>query len=185
MSHGSSAAWKKWSDQRHWCRGQWEPLDSWRGNDRWSGNDTPGRSPGDKDGDDEWSWKLVKKRKTKGKVVATAAASVKDPQAVTDTKAKRTFLEVILGDDSGLGKKKEKRDAGNGKHDLEKATKPQSKAKSNIAGIQEKASFIEREETRLAELEIAGKRTSSALENEGRPASKHGHEQKTGHRCEY
>ena len=112
--------------------------------------------------------------KTKGKVVAMAAGSEKDPQAVTDTKAKRTSLEVILGDNSGLGKK-EQRDVG--KHDLEKATKPQSKAKPNIAGIQEKASFIEREETRLAELEI--------VENEGRTVSKHGHERKTGHRCEY
>ena len=41
------------------------------------------------------------------KKVAPAAGSEKDPQAGTDTKAKRTFFEVVLGDDPVLGKKKE------------------------------------------------------------------------------
>ena len=36
----------------------------------------------------EWSWKVVKKRKTKGKKAVPAVGSAKDPQAVTDTRAK-------------------------------------------------------------------------------------------------
>ena len=125
----------------------------------------------------------MKKRKTKGKKVVSAPGSEKDPQAVTDTRAKRTFLEVSLGDDPVPGKKEEQdllekqkfkdsetmmikklletlaeddtitdfQDAV--KHDLEKATKPQPKAKSNTAGIEAKAAFIERKEKRLIELE--------------------------------
>ena len=40
-------------------------------------NDTPGRNPGDKVGDKEWSCKLVQKRKTKGKKAVPAADSEK------------------------------------------------------------------------------------------------------------
>ena len=68
----------------------------------WSGNDTPGRNPGDRVDDEESSWKLVKKRKTKGKKAVPAAGSEKDQQAVTDTKANRTFLEVALGDNAAI-----------------------------------------------------------------------------------
>ena len=32
MSYGSLGAWKKWSDQRQWRRGQWEPNDCWSRN---------------------------------------------------------------------------------------------------------------------------------------------------------
>ena len=102
MSYGSHGAWKKWSDQRQWRRAQWEPNDCWSRNGRWSGNDTPGRNPGDRVGDEESSWKLVKKRKTNGKNAVLAAGSEKDQQAVTDTKAKRTFFEVVLGDNPAI-----------------------------------------------------------------------------------
>ena len=102
MSYGSHGAWKKWSDQRQWRRAQWEPNDCWSRNGRWSGNDTPGRNPGVKVGDEESSWKLVKKRKTNGKNAVLAVGSEKDKQAVTDTKANRTFLEVALGDNAAI-----------------------------------------------------------------------------------
>ena len=72
-----------------------------------NGNDTQGRNPSDKVGDEESSWKIVKKRKTKGKKAVPAAGSEKDPQAATDTKAKRTFWEVVLGDDPVFGKKEQ------------------------------------------------------------------------------
>ena len=49
----------------------------------------------------------MKKRKTKSKKAVPAAGSEKDPQAVTDTKAKGTFWEVVLGYDPVPGKKKE------------------------------------------------------------------------------
>ena len=166
MSCGSSGAWKKWLDRRQWWRGQCEPLGCWRENSRWSGNGTRGRSSGEREGDDEWSWILVKQRLTKDKKAAPAVGSEKDPQAVTDTKAKRTFLEVVLGDDPVTRKKGGARSVGEAenqrletmgeddtindfsgvvKHDLEVATK-QSKAKSSTAGIEAKAAHNEREE---------------------------------------
>ena len=82
-------------------------------------------------------------------------------EAVTDTKAKRTFSEVVLGDDPVRGKKKEQdllekqklKDSRTTvllKRDVEKATKLQSNAMSNIARIEAKVS--ERKK-RLIELE--------------------------------
>ena len=108
MSYGSLGAWK--NDLIRNNGGETSGSRSTVGRETADGVETTCQveTPGDRVGDEESSWKLVKKRKTKGKNAVLAAGSEKDPQAVTDTKAKRTFLEVALGDDPVLGKKKER-----------------------------------------------------------------------------
>ena len=97
-------------------------------------------------------------------------------------------------------------DNGRGRHDqrcqgcCETRLGENTKVKSSIVGIEAKASFIEREEKRLIELEaglkkaevvskerlesLDGKRVLRAI-MKAELLKKHGHECNNGHRCEY
>ena len=172
---------------------------------------------------DKWSWKLVKSVRQRASKLYWQLTRRKS------RKRSRTLLEVVLGDDPVPGKKeqdllekqkikdsrttmlkklletigendtvKDFRDVV--KHDLETATEPQSKAKASIAGIEVKLVKIEREETRLIDLEAGTKKAEVVLKErldsldgervllaktKAGTTSKHGHECKNGHRCEF